>query len=77
MNCTICHGNMKQQVITHSQFFEGQFILVENVTAWVCEQCGDTLFDPDVVEKLQNHIWSHPQPTRSLTVPVFDLAQVA
>lgn len=74
MECTLCHGRMAAKTITYSQFFEGQFILVENVPAWVCEQCGDTLFEPDVVEKLQNYIWSHPEPVRALTVPLFDLA---
>ena len=72
--CSVCHGQMMQKLVTYNQLFEGNFILVENVPAWVCEQCGDILYDPDIVEKLQNHIWSHPEPSRSVTVPVFDLA---
>ena len=75
--CSICHGQMTQKLVIYSQLFEGEFIFVENVPAFVCEQCGDVLYDPDIVEKLQNHIWSHPEPTRSIIVPVFDLALAA
>ena len=75
--CGVCHGKMTKQLVTYSQFYKGNFIIVENVPAWVCEQCGDTLYDPETVDRLQKYIWSQDKPVRSITVPVFDLALAA
>lgn len=72
--CDVCQGKMTWQLISYFQFFEGQFIIVENVPAWVCEQCGEVFYEPDTVEKLQQLIWSRPTPQRTISVPVLDLA---
>ncbi|MBI5667537.1 MAG: type II toxin-antitoxin system MqsA family antitoxin [Chloroflexi bacterium] len=71
--CILCHGQLKPTVTTYTQEYEGGFILIENVPAWECEQCGETYFDPDVVERLQNLIWSGAEPVRMIQTPVYDL----
>ena len=52
-------------------------MIVENVPALVCTQCGETLFRPDVTEKLQKIVWGempHPKPVQ---VDSYDFAEVA
>ena len=75
-SCTICRGEYQSAIITYSQEVDGQFVIVEHVRAHVCDQCGDTLLDPDVVERVQQVIWRNVQPTRFVRVPVFDLTSV-
>lgn len=52
---------------------EGRLIVIENAPAWVCEQCGETFYDPDIVERIQNITWSDEAPTRTIQAPVYDL----
>ncbi len=72
--CNVCHCKMKSTLTTYTQQYKGQMVIVENVPAWVCEQCGETYFDPDVVDRIQALIWSDAAPTRTVTTPVYDLS---
>lgn len=72
-SCNVCHGELKQQVTTYTQWYEGQFIVIENVPAWVCGRCGETYYDPNVVEQIQSLIWSGTAPVRTIMTPVYDL----
>lgn len=56
-----------------TQGVEGRLVVIENVPAWVCEQCGETFYDPDIVERIQNIVWSDEAPTRTIETPVYDL----
>lgn len=72
--CNVCHSKTESTLTTYTQQYKGQIIIVENVPAQVCEQCGETYFDPDVVERIQALIWSDAEPTRTVTTPVYDLS---
>lgn len=71
--CNVCRGRVDQQLTTYTQWFEDRPIVIENVPAWVCAQCGETYYDPDVVEQVQTIIWSHQPPVRVVETPVYDL----
>jgi len=75
--CSICKGSVVEKLVTYSQFVDGQFVIVENVPALVCEQCGERLYAPEVVEQLQERIWAKKKPMRVAHVPVYDLAAAA
>ena len=62
------------KLISYILFYEGHWVIVENVPASVCQQCGERLFAPKVVEELQNTIWSKQSPVKKIETPVFDLA---
>jgi YgiT-type zinc finger domain-containing protein len=72
--CNVCHGKIKFTLTNYTQPYKDQIVIVENVPAWVCEQCGETYFDPEVVERIQDLIWSGAAPTRTVTTPVYDLS---
>ena len=70
--CDLCHGKMIRKKVIYSQIFEGRLVVVEDVPAWVCEQCGEVFYEPDVVERLQELIWSRSEPQRVISVPVWE-----
>lgn len=76
MKCDICGGTMTEQLVTYSLIYNDRFVVVENVPARVCRQCGEQLFDPDTVERLQRTVWEGKTPARMVETPVFDLATV-
>ena len=73
--CRSCGGNLEDGRVTHAEEFSGQIAILENVPARVCKQCGDGLFRPEVVEKIQQLIWPAVTPNRMSQVPVYDLSE--
>lgn len=76
MKCDVCGSAMVEQLVTYSLIYNDRLVVVENVPARVCRQCGEQTFDPDTVERLQRTIWEGRTPTRTVETPVFDLAAV-
>ena len=73
--CPICGGKLKDKTVTHPQEYKGKLVILENVPAEVCQQCGEVLFRPEVVEKMQRLVWSESKPRRTTCLPVYDLAE--
>lgn len=74
MSCDVCGGRVRKQRVSYTLFYGCHWVIVENVPAKVCGQCGEKLFSPRVVQKLQNTIWSNQRPHKKIQTPVFDLA---
>ena len=74
MKCDLCGGTVNEEKVSYTLFYEGHWIIVENVPAKVCNQCGEKLFDPDTVDRLQATIWKKQKPERKIKTPVFNLA---
>jgi YgiT-type zinc finger domain-containing protein len=70
--CNLCEGKLTQQSVAYTQFFEGHFVIIEYVPAWVCEQCGEIYYDPEVVDRIQQLIWSGEAPARTVETPVYE-----
>jgi YgiT-type zinc finger domain-containing protein len=70
--CNVCEGRLNRQNVTYTQFYEGQFMIIEHVPAWVCEQCGEVYYDPEVVDRIQHLIWSGETPARMVETPVYE-----
>lgn len=75
--CTACPGELKQETVKYTQWYQGRLIVIENVPAWVCDNCGETYYDPEIVERIQTLIWSDAEPTRVIEAPVYDLAEAS
>ena len=70
MKCLHCQGTMKR---THAPFHidrKGYRLSLEQVPAWVCEQCGEPYFEEREVEQIQKVLVQ-------LDVQTSDLASVA
>ena len=74
MKCDVCGSPMDEQMVTYTIQLEQKLVVVEHVPAKVCDQCGERLFSPDTVERLQKTVWEQRSPSRMLQTPVFDFA---
>ncbi len=73
--CPRCKSDaLVAQKIQYSQEFEGNFYIIEQVPAYVCEQCGEIILSESTAEKIQDLIWSGAKPQRTRSVPVYEVA---
>jgi hypothetical protein len=56
---------------------DGRVIIIENVPAEVCAQCGERLLRPEIAFKIEKLVKDAPAPHKKTEVPVYDLADVA
>jgi YgiT-type zinc finger domain-containing protein len=75
MGCDICGGTMVEQQVTYRIELDDTLVVIENLPARVCLQCGETLYSAETVEQLQGTAWQRKNPLRVLETPVFDFAQ--
>lgn len=68
-------GTHKKKV-THPQEHNGKVVILENIPAEVCVQCGEVLLSPDVVAQVQEFVWENTPPKRTAQVPVYDFAEL-
>jgi YgiT-type zinc finger domain-containing protein len=74
MKCDICGGTRAPSLITYTIYYDNKPVVIENVPAEVCQQCGEQYFAPETVEKLQKIVWSKKKPKRMVETPVYDLS---
>ncbi len=72
--CPVCHEGMRMKRIRHVQTWEDRVVVFENVPAEVCGRCGETLFTGQIVDRLNQVLWSMGPATRTMEVPVYDLS---
>lgn len=77
MRCAVCKGEVEERLIRYVQEIDGCVVIVENVPADVCVECGERFIRSDVAERIQTVVWKGPPPTKRADVPVYDLADVA
>lgn len=53
MECLYCKGPLIQKKISYTANRKGYHLIIDDVPAWVCEQCGEALFDEKTVEAIQ------------------------
>lgn len=76
MKCDRCGGEYQEKLVTYTIMFEGKFHIIEGVPAKECPKCGDRLYAPPIVEKIQTAIWSHKKPSRVVETPVIEFASI-
>ena len=77
MKCNFCKGEIEERLIRYVQDFQGRVVIIENVPAEVCTQCGEQLLRPDVAEKLQQIVWGEVPRAGTVEVDAYDFAKVA
>ena len=51
-DCTFCGAEVESKRITYDYRRRGQLLVMSNVLAGVCRQCGEPYFQPDVLKKM-------------------------
>lgn len=77
MTCDLCRSSLIEQDVTYTVEADGHLVIIEHVPAKVCPQCGERLFSPDTVERLQQLAWGRKKPQRVVQTPVFDFSTSA
>ena len=68
MNCIHCQGEMKRDSSPFHIDRKGYHILLNDIPAWVCTQCGEPYFEEKEVEAIQELIKSVDQKAKSLAL---------
>ena len=77
MRCVFCGGKLETRCVNFTYEQSGRYLVVENVPAEVCAQCGEKVYSPEVTESLLCFARQEFEPVKVITVPVFDFAQCA
>lgn len=56
MKCIHCQGEMTKGTAPFHVDRKGCHVFLENIPAWVCEQCGEAYFDENEVDAIQDLI---------------------
>jgi len=54
MECLYCKGKLVRKKTSYTVTRKGYHLIIDNVPAWVCEQCGEPLFDEQTVDIIQD-----------------------
>ena len=53
MRCLQCKGDLERGTTTYTDTRNGYVIVLNEVPAWVCRQCGEALLDAEAVRGIQ------------------------
>lgn len=53
MKCFFCKSDMENGVTTHVAELEKCIVIIKNVPCMKCDQCGETVYSGDVVQKIE------------------------
>lgn len=53
MKCLYCKGVLVRKKVSYTATRKGYHMIIDDVPAWVCEQCGEPLFEEQAVEAVQ------------------------
>jgi len=72
-NCEYCGGPLIEKRVTLHRRVRGKYVLVENVPAGVCTQCGTRYYAANVLKTIQESVRGRRQAEREVLVPVYSL----
>jgi YgiT-type zinc finger domain-containing protein len=73
--CYFCKGEVVERRIQHVHQWGEKIIIFEDVPAEVCQQCGETYFSPEVLDKMDEVTMGEEKPKATISVPIFSLAE--
>ena len=50
--CTFCKGTLKEGKTDFIANYKGEVLIIRDVPAWVCEECGEAWFTPEISRKI-------------------------
>lgn len=69
--CYLCKGKLEARLITVPRQRNGKLVIIEDVPAEVCTQCGEKYFGPEATLVMSRMLDTEPAPSeRTITVPV-------
>ena len=71
--CEYCGGPIVEKRVTLHRKAQGQYVLIENVPAGVCTQCGMRYYTANVLKLIEEKVRGRRQAEREVRVPVYSL----
>ena len=53
MSCFVCKGNLENKKVNYVVDLENTIIIIKEVPARVCTQCGEQYFDDETAENIE------------------------
>ncbi len=73
--CLYCGSETEEEVVQAALRSARGWLILEDIPARVCKQCGEQFYDDLVAERIERITADPaPKPQREITVPVFSLA---
>ncbi|MEK7830526.1 MAG: YgiT-type zinc finger protein [Acidobacteriota bacterium] len=71
--CEYCNGEIHEKTVALSRKARGKYLLIENVPAGVCSECGTRYYTANVLKTITETIRGRRHAKREITVPVYSL----
>ena len=71
--CEYCDGVIVEKSVTLHRQVQGQHILLEDVPAGVCTECGTRYYTANVLKTIEASIKGRQQASKEVLVPVYSL----
>ncbi len=71
--CEYCHGAIVEKRVAMTRKVKGKYVLIENVPAGVCEECGTRYYAANVLKTIEETIRGRRKAKREVLVPVYSL----
>ena len=70
-----CPGGLEGRLIRHTTRYKGKIAVIDHVPAEVCDFCGEALFAPDTVRRIERIIEGLDEHEPASTVPLYELGE--
>src|SRR6266852_1436830 len=71
--CEYCRGLIKEKLADVSRKVKGKYVVIENVPAGVCTECGTRYYSANVLKTIEETIAGRRKATREVQVHVYSL----
>jgi YgiT-type zinc finger domain-containing protein len=71
--CEYCKGLIKEKNTELSRKVKGKYVVIENVPAGVCTECGTRYYTANVLKSIEETLRGRRKAKREVRVPVYSL----
>ena len=72
-SCEYCGGDIEERRVTLHRKVKGNYMLIEDVPAGVCTECGIRYYAANVLKTIEESIHGRSKADREVLVPVYSL----
>ena len=72
--CMYCMGHLELRLVNRLQLYQDHWVIIENLPALVCTQCGERYYTPQTHDLVVELITGKAQPERTEIVNIYDAA---
>ncbi len=74
--CMYCGGHLELRHVNRLQQYQDRWVIIENLSALVCTQCGERYYTPEAHDLVVELITGKRPPERTEVVNIYDATHV-